>query len=129
MAGTQRYARPAARPAVAHKDPLNTAGIRTTFGSPMYKDNVPTTDALIVKRVRAAAAALRCGMVPIATGSDTGGSLGNPAAFNNRPFRYGAARTIRPKSRSACSSVAPWWNAHAWIRRSVAGTVTPALRQ
>src|ERR1044071_6377512 len=29
---------------VAHKDLLETKGIRTTFGSPLYKDNVPTVD-------------------------------------------------------------------------------------
>jgi len=41
---------------VAHKDLNNTRGIRTTFGSRIFKDNVPTTDALIVERIRNAGA-------------------------------------------------------------------------
>ncbi len=36
---------------VAHKDLFLTKGIRTTYGSPIYKDYVPREDALIVQRL------------------------------------------------------------------------------
>src|SRR5947209_4223561 len=36
---------------VAHKDLHDTKGIRTTYGSPLFKDHVPTQDALIVERM------------------------------------------------------------------------------
>lgn len=38
------------------KDVTVTAGIRTTFGSPLFKDNVPTEDAEAVRRLKAAGA-------------------------------------------------------------------------
>ncbi|HEX6496356.1 MAG TPA: amidase family protein, partial [Acidobacteriaceae bacterium] len=128
---------------VAHKDLVNTAGIRTTFGSPLFKDNVPTEDNLLVTRMRnagaiivgktntpefgagsqtfnrvfgathnpydltktcggssgGAAVALACGMVPVAGGSDTGGSLRNPAAFCNVVgFRPSPGRVPNPSA-------------------------------
>jgi amidase len=128
---------------VAHKDLLETRGIRTTFGSPLYKDNIPTEDDIVVDRMRragaitigktntpefgsgsqtfntvfgatlnpydltktcggssgGAAVALACGLVPVASGSDTGGSLRNPAAFCNVVgFRPSIGRVPNPKA-------------------------------
>ncbi len=41
---------------IVHKDLLDTAGLRTTYGSEAFADYVPATDALIVSRCRAAGA-------------------------------------------------------------------------
>ena len=43
---------------VAHKDLHETRGIRTTYGSPIFRDYVPDYDTLLVERVRQAGAIL-----------------------------------------------------------------------
>src|SRR5437879_3478163 len=40
-------------PAV-YKDLHDTKGIRTTYGSPLFRDHVPTQDSLIVERIKQA---------------------------------------------------------------------------
>ena len=39
---------------IAYKDLVSTKGIRTTFGSPIYKNNVPEADSVLVERLTAA---------------------------------------------------------------------------
>jgi amidase len=41
---------------VAHKDLAETAGVRTTYGSPLFATNVPQRDALVVQRMAQAGA-------------------------------------------------------------------------
>src|SRR4051794_15903282 len=134
----------------AHKDLVETRGIRTTFGSPLYKDYIPSQDDLIVERLRragaitigktntpefgagsqtfntvfgatrnpydltktcggssgGAAVALVCGLVPVADGSDAGGSLRNPAAFCNiAGFRPTVGRVPGPTAAFAWSTL------------------------
>lgn len=139
---------------IAHKDLALTAGMRTTFGSPLFAEFVPKQDALIVERLReagtvllgktnvpefgagsqtynelfgatrnpydltktcggssgGAAVALACGMLPVADGSDLGGSLRNPASFCNVVgFRPSPGR------------VPQWPSEHGWASLSVEG--------
>ena len=41
---------------VAHKDLVDTAGVRTTYGSPIYAEHIPNQDMLIVERLKRAGA-------------------------------------------------------------------------
>ena len=130
---------------IAIKDLSLTRGLRTTFGSTLYRNFVPTSDELYVERVRragaivigktntpefgagsqtfnalfgatrnpydltktcggssgGAAVALACGMLPLADGTDLGGSLRNPASFCNVVgFRPSPGRVPRLNARA-----------------------------
>ncbi len=145
---------------IAHKDLQPTKGLRTTFGSPIFKDFVPSADSLLVERVKdagaivigktntpefgagsqtfnpvfgstlnpydrsktcggssgGAAAALACGMLPVADGSDMGGSLRNPASFCN-------VVGLRPSP----GRVPVWPAATAWSTLSVDGPMARSV--
>jgi amidase len=135
---------------VAHKDLVETAGIRTTYGSRIFKDNVPAQDAILVERIKkagaicvgktntpefgagsqtfnavfgttknphnltktcggssgGAAVSLASGMLPIADGSDSGGSLRNPAAFCGVVgFRVAPGRVASAASGNAWNTI------------------------
>lgn len=46
---------------IAHKDLVETRGIRTTYGSPIFKDFIPEKDALIIERLKNAQCNFRPG--------------------------------------------------------------------
>lgn len=146
---------------IVHKDLFSTAGMRTTFGSPIYKDHVPDADELIIQRLRAAGAisigksntpefgagsqtfnevfgatrnpydlektcggssggaavALATRMVPIADGSDMGGSLRNPASFCN-------VVGFRPST----GRVPTWPSDNAWFSFGVQGPMARTVQ-
>jgi amidase len=66
---------------VAVKDNTLTAGIRTTYASPLYKDFVPDEDAEVVRRLKAAGAIIlgKTNMPEFATGANTTNALFGPS--------------------------------------------------
>jgi amidase len=79
---------------VAHKDLAETAGVRTTYGSRLFADNVPTRDALIVSRMAAVGA--------ISLGKTNTPEFGAGSHTVNEVF--GATRNPYDTSRSAGGS-------------------------
>jgi amidase len=66
---------------VAIKDVTPTAGIRTTFASPLYQDHVPVEDAEVVRRLKAAGAIVlaKTNTPEFACGAHTDSALFGPA--------------------------------------------------
>ena len=88
---------------IAHKDIVPTRGIRTTFGSPIYRDHVPTQDHAIVGRLRDAGAILlgKTNTPEFAVGSQTF----NPV-FGATLNPYDLTRTCGGSSGGAAVAVA-----------------------
>jgi len=62
---------------VGIKDIIETKGIRTTYASPLFKDNVPDQDALTVRRIKAADGVIvgKTNTPEFATGGNTNNAL------------------------------------------------------
>jgi amidase len=73
---------------VAHKDLADTSGVRTTYGSPIFADNVPQRDALVVQRMtQAGAISLGKTNVPeFGAGSHTVNAVFGPT---RNPYHHG----------------------------------------
>ncbi|MDD7940898.1 amidase [Actinomycetospora lutea] len=79
---------------VAHKDLIDTAGVRTTYGSPLFAEHVPDRDDLVVSRMAGAGA--------ISLGKTNTPEFGAGSHTVNRVF--GATRNPYDLSRSAGGS-------------------------
>lgn len=88
---------------IAYKDNVPTRGIRTTFGSPVYRDNVPKEDHLIVERLSAAGAITlgKTNLPEFAAGSQTFN-----AVFGATLNPYDPTRTCGGSSGGAAVAVA-----------------------
>jgi amidase len=88
---------------IAYKDVVPTKGIRTTYGSPVYRDHVPTEDHLIVERLSAAGAITigKTNTPEFAAGSQTFN-----AVFGATLNPYDLSRTCGGSSGGAAVSVA-----------------------
>ena len=79
---------------VAHKDLIDTAGVRTTYGSPLFAEHVPDRDELLVSRMAGAGA--------ISLGKTNTPEFGAGSHTVNRVF--GATRNPYDLGRSAGGS-------------------------
>jgi amidase len=88
---------------IAVKDLEDTAGMRTTYGSPMFRDHVPTEDTLLVARLRRAGAIVigKTNTPEFGAGSQTF----NPV-FGPTRNPYDLARTPGGSSGGAAAAVA-----------------------
>lgn len=85
------------------KDIVDTAGVRTTYGSLLHRDHVPAEDALAVSRMRQAGGIL----IGKTTTSEFGAKcLTDAPLFGSTPNAWNPARTSGGSSGGAAASIA-----------------------